>query len=177
MQKFRVCTLTFFSISKLQYRNSNSYFNLILLLSGDLSLNPGPLYNNNNNNNNNDNNNNNNNNQLQPQSEWSAFNSRELHFIYLNVNSLLPKFDELKNVAELSNALSQIDISESQFEDSVLSSEIHNDNYNTLRCDRNRHWGGLVCYIRNDLSYDVESLPRLKSKTFSWNYLYQIRNQ
>ena len=90
---------------------------------------------------------------------------------------MLPKFDELKNVAELSNALSQIDISESQFEDSVLSSEIHIDNYNTLRCDRNRHWGGLVCYIRNDLSYDVESLPRLKSKTFSSNYLYQIRNQ
>ena len=46
--------LIFFSISKLQYRNSNSYFNLLLLLSGDISLNPSPPPNN----------------QLQPQSEW-----------------------------------------------------------------------------------------------------------
>ena len=38
--------LVFFSISKLQYRNSNSYFNLLLLLSGIISLNPGPPHNN-----------------------------------------------------------------------------------------------------------------------------------
>ena len=88
--------LAFFSISKLQYRNSNSYFNLLLLLSGDVSLNAGPPHNN----------------QLQPQSEWSAFNSRGLHFIHLNVNSLLPKIDELRNIAKLSNA-AVIGISES----------------------------------------------------------------
>ena len=80
--------LVIFSISKLQYRNPNSYFSLLLLLSGDISLNPGPLHNN----------------QLQPQSEWSVFNSRGLHFIHLNVNSLLPKIDELRNIAKLSNA-------------------------------------------------------------------------
>ena len=60
----------FFSISKLQYRNSNSYFNLLLLLSDDLSLNPGPLHSN----------------QLQTQSEWSVFNSRGLHFIHLRTD-------------------------------------------------------------------------------------------
>ena len=131
--------LVFFSISKLQYRNSNSYFNLLLLLSGDISLNPGPPHNN----------------QLQPQSEWSIFNARGLHFIHLNVNSLLPKIDELINIAKLSNA-AVIGISESKLDDSVLSCEIHIDNYNKLRCDRNRHGGGVVCYIRNDLSYDAK---------------------
>ena len=105
--------VVFFSIFKLQYRNSNSYFNLLLLLSGDISLNPGPPHNN----------------QLQPQSEWSVFNSRRLHFIHLNVNSLLPKIDELRNIAKLSNA-AVISISESKLDDSVLSSEIHIDNYN-----------------------------------------------
>ena len=130
----------FFSISKLQYRNSNSYFSLLLLLSGDISLNPGPPHNN----------------QLQPQNEWSVFNSRGLHFIHLNINSLLPKIDELRNIAKLSNA-AVIGIGESKLDDSVLSSEIHIDNYNTLRCDRNRQGGGVVCYIRNDLSYDVKS--------------------
>ena len=62
--------LVFFSISKLQYRNSNSYFNLLLLLSGDTSLNPGPLHNN----------------QLQPQSEWSVFNT--LIICYLKSTNL-----------------------------------------------------------------------------------------
>ena len=131
--------LVFFSISKLQDRNSNSNFNLLLLLSGDISLNPGPPPNN----------------QLQPQSEWSVFNSRGNHFIHLNVNSFLPKIDELRNIAKLSNA-EVIDISESKLDDSVLSSEIHIDNYNTRRCDQNRHGGGVVRYVMNDLSYDVK---------------------
>ena len=97
--------LVFFSISKLQYKNSNSYFNLLLLLSGDISLNPGPPHNN----------------QLQPQNEWSVFNSRGLHFIHLNINSLLPKIDKLRNIAKLSNA-AVIDISESKLDDSEQTS-------------------------------------------------------
>ena len=128
-----------FSISKLQYRNSNSYFNLLLLLPGDISLNPGPLHNN----------------QLQPQSKWSVFNSKGLHFIYLKVNSLLPKIGKLRNIAKLSNA-TVIGIGESKLNNSILSSEIHIDNYNTLHCDRNRHGWGVVCYTRNNLSFDIK---------------------
>ena len=123
--------LVFFSISKLQYRSSNSYFNLLLLLSGDISLNPGPLHNN----------------QLQPQNEWSVFNSRGLHSIHLSVNSLLPKIDKLRNIAKLSNA-AVIGISESKLDD-----------------------------IRNDLRFDVKLFFRLKLETFSSKYYYQIRNQ
>ena len=115
----------FFSISKLQYKNSNSYFSLLLLLSGDISSNPGPPHNN----------------QLQPQNEWSVFNSRGLHFIHLNINGLLPKIDELRNIAKLSNA-EVIGIGESKLDDSVPSSAIHIDNYNALRCDRNKHGEG-----------------------------------
>ena len=74
------------------------------------------------------------NNMLQPQGEWSVFTSRGLHFIHLNVNSLLPKIDELRNIAKLSNA-AVIGISESKLDDSILSSEIHINNYNSLRCD------------------------------------------
>ena len=33
---------TFYSVSKLKYRNLNSYFHLLILLSDDISLNPGP---------------------------------------------------------------------------------------------------------------------------------------
>ena len=68
---------------------------------------------------------------------------------------MLPKIDELRNIAKLSNA-EVIGISESKLDYSVLSSEIHIDKYNTLCCDQNRHGGGVVCYIRNDLSFDVK---------------------
>ena len=141
----------FFSISKLQYKNSNSYFNLLLLLSGDISLNPGPPHNN----------------KLQPQNEWSVFNLKGLHCICRNINSLLSKINELRNIAKLSN-VAVIGIGESKLNNSVLSSEIHTDNYNTLRCDRKRHGGGVVCYIRNDLSYDVKSFfpPEIESIFF-----------
>ena len=103
--------LAFFLIYKLQYRNYNSYFNLLLLLSGGISLHPGLPHIN----------------QLQPQSEWSVFNSKGLHFIHLNVKSLLPKIDKLRNIAKLSN-VAVIGISVSKLDDSVLSSEIHIDN-------------------------------------------------
>ena len=34
----------FLSVSQLMYRTSNSYYQLLLLLSGDISLNPGPFH-------------------------------------------------------------------------------------------------------------------------------------
>ena len=79
----------FFSISKLQHRNSNSYFNLLLLLSSDISLNPGPLHNN----------------QLQPQSEWSVFNSRGLHI--LSTSTLIVFYLKSTNLEILLNYLMQ----------------------------------------------------------------------
>ena len=62
-----------------------------------IKLNPGPPHNN----------------QLQPQSEWNVFSSKGIHFIHLNVNSLLPEIDELRNIAKCSNA-AVIGISESK---------------------------------------------------------------
>ena len=35
---------TFYSVSKFKYRNLNSYFHLLILLSGDISLNPEPSH-------------------------------------------------------------------------------------------------------------------------------------
>ena len=68
---------------------------------------------------------------------------------------MLPKIDKLRNIAKFSNAAVTV-ISESKLDDSVLSSEIRIDNYNTLSCDQNRHGRGVVCYIRDDLSFDVK---------------------
>ena len=36
--------LIFFTLSKFKYRNKDSFFKLLLLLLGDISLNPGPSH-------------------------------------------------------------------------------------------------------------------------------------
>ena len=114
----------------------NSYFHLLILLSGDISLNPGPTHQH----------------KLQCLNERNIFKSKGLHFIHLNINSFLPEIGELRIIAKSSNA-AIIGISESKLDESVLEPEIENDDYRILRCDRNRRGGGVACYIRNDLSY------------------------
>ena len=70
--------LSIFAISKFRFQNENSFCPLLLLLSGDTSLNPGHFSNP----------------QLFKEEEWRAFSNRGLHLIHLNINSLLPKIDE-----------------------------------------------------------------------------------
>ena len=130
---------TFYSVSKLKYRNLNSYFHLLILLSGHISLNPGPTHQH----------------KLQCLNEWNIFKSRGLHFS--NINSLLPKIEEFRIIAKSTNA-AIIGISESKLDESVLEPEIEIDDHKILRCDRNRHRGGVACYIRNDLSYNIISV-------------------
>ena len=74
--------LSIFAISKFRFKNDNSFCPLLLLLSGDISLNPGPFSNP----------------QLFKEEEWRAFSNRGLHLIHLNINSLLPKIDELRDI-------------------------------------------------------------------------------
>ena len=128
----------FYSVSKLEYRNLNSYFHLLILLSGDISLNPGS----------------NHQHKLQCLNEWNIFKSRGLHFIHLNINSLLPKIEELRIIAKSTNA-AILGISASKLDESILEPEIQIDDYKILRCDTSRHGGGVACYLRNDLSYNI----------------------
>ena len=120
----------------------NSYFHLLILLSGDISLNPGP----------------NHQHKLQCLNEWNIFKSRGLHFIHLNINSLLPQTEELRIIAKSTNAVI-IAISESKLDESTFEAEIQIDDYEILRCDRKSHRGGVACYIRNDLSYIISVFP------------------
>ena len=76
--------------------------------------------------------------------------------MHIKMNSLLPKIDELRYIAKLIKA-AVIGILESKLDDSVLSSEIQIENFNLFRSDRNRHGGGLACFIRNDLYYNTKS--------------------
>ena len=87
---------------------------------------------------------------------WNKFNERGLHFIHLNINSLLPKIYELRQIASKTNA-AVIGITESKLDDTVLDAEIEIDGYSLARSDRNRHGGGVVCYIRDNINYSLRS--------------------
>ena len=84
--------------------------------------------------------------------EGDVFKARGLHFIHININRLLPKIEELRRIACLSNA-AVIGISESKLDNSIFDLEIEIDGYNILIFDKNRHGGGVACYVRNDLSF------------------------
>ena len=123
-----------FALSKFKYRNEDSFFKLLMLLSGDISLNPGPSHMN----------------QTSANNESDVSKAQGLHFIHINTNSLLPKIEELQRIACLSNTAA-IGISESKFDNSIFDLETEIDGYNILCFDRNRHEGGAACYVRNDL--------------------------
>ena len=68
----------------------------------------------------------------------------------------MPKIEELRIIANSTN-VTNIGISESKLDESVLEPEIQYDNYKILRCDKKRQREGAACYIRNDLSYNTSN--------------------
>ena len=132
---------TVLTFSKLKQINNKSFYCLLIMISGNISLNPGPVCKH----------------QILNTTEWDIFKTKCLHLMHLNINSLIPKIYELRHMARLSNA-AVIGICESKLNKSITNSEILIDNYDLLSCDRNRNAGGVVCYIRNDLSYTQKNL-------------------
>ena len=65
-----------FSLSKMKNKNNYMYLKMLLILSGDINLNPRPV----------------NRHQLKDH-KFEVFTRKGLHFIHLNINSLLPKID------------------------------------------------------------------------------------
>ena len=78
--------------------------------------------------------------------KWNIFNKRGLHMIHLNINSVLSKIDELRVVEKKSKA-AVIGITESKLEKTVVDGEVNIDGYEVIRSDRNRHGGGVACYV------------------------------
>ena len=73
-----------FALNKLRIKRNECFkcYHFLILLSADVSLNPGPS-------------------QYLPDNDdkFEAFRKRGLHFLHINVNSLLSKTDELRDVA------------------------------------------------------------------------------
>ena len=109
---------------------------MVLILSGNIELNPGPL----------------DRNQIK-KGDFEVFNNKGLHFMHLNINGLLNKIDELCYITRSSNA-AVIGITETKLGNTVYDSEVTVDGYNIVRNDRNRSGGEVACYIRNNICFN-----------------------
>ena len=57
-----------------------------------------------------------------------------MHFIHININNLLPKIDEIRDISNITNA-SIIGISETKIDETIWSSESEVDGYDLVRLD------------------------------------------
>ncbi|KAJ8046701.1 RNA-directed DNA polymerase from mobile element jockey [Holothuria leucospilota] len=85
--------------------------------------------------------------------QFECFNQKGLHFIHLNVRSLIPKLSELKLLAVRTKA-TIIALSETWLDDSVTNAEISIEGYSVLRRDRNRNDGGVCLYVSNKVAFN-----------------------
>ena len=107
------------------------------MLSGDISLNPGPCQ------------------YLSDKNKdlFEPFRKRGFHFLHINVNSLLLKIGELRDIISRTKP-AILGITESKLDSSVSDQEVNISGYSILRSDRKRNGGGVACYIRADLYFN-----------------------
>ena len=84
--------------------------------------------------------------------QWKAFNKRGLHLILLNINSVLLKIDELREIAKKTRA-TVIGLTETKLDATILDGEVNIEGYELIRSYINRHGGGVACCIRNDVAF------------------------
>ena len=153
------------ALPKVYLNRYGSYFKFILLLSSDINLNPRPttpksndvLW------------------ELLPfhncsffteridyqfdslsvvsNNPWNIFQKRGMHFIYLNINSLLPKIDEMHYITKLTNA-TVTGLSETNLDNTVLISELEIEGYDLVRSERSRRGEGVAYFVKNSISYN-----------------------
>ena len=109
---------------------------MILIVSGNIKLNPGAA----------------DWNQIKKE-DFEVFNNKRLHFMHLNISSLLNEIDDLCHFARSSNA-AIIGIMGTKVDKTVYDSEVTVDGYNIVQNGRNRNSGGVACCIRNNICFN-----------------------
>ena len=80
-----------------------------------------------------------------------------MHFLQININSLLPKSDELNWFVNKTKA-TIIGTTKSKLDYNAPDLEVNLPGYDILWCDRNRNGGGVACYILKDLCFNKRTL-------------------
>ena len=114
---------------------------------------------------------------------WKTFRNRGLHFIHLNINSLLTRIYELMEIVKISNP-GVIRITETKINNLIRDSKISIDGYCAVLRDQNKKSGGVILYVtskicdntKNWVSNEIENIfiklliPKGKTN-YSWNCL------
>ena len=125
----------------------------MLLLSCDISLNPGPPHNS----------------QIDRLS-WNVFDKKGLHFLNINVNSLFPKIEEVRFIAKKSKA-TVLGITEIKLDGTIFDAELYIEGYSIVRCDRDRRGGGVAGYIKNDICFSTKNVLSKKLEVIFVDFL------
>ena len=80
-----------------------------------------------------------------------------LHFLHINVNSLLTKIKEIRLIAKNSKA-NVIGIAETKLDGTIFNAEVYIEGYSIVRWDRDRKGGGVACYIKNDICFSTRNI-------------------
>ena len=149
---------SYYALSKIVLHKHNFYFRYILLLSGDINLNPGPFtdtfpFSNSSFSGSESRFHLGSNDENLDTEKWTNFKKKGLYFIHININSLLPKIEEIRHMTKITNA-AIAGIGETKLDKSIFSSEIDIEGYDLLRFDRSRRGGGVACYVKKSLAYN-----------------------
>ena len=118
-----------FVLNKICFKRKKclKFYQFLILLSGDIILSPGSSQ------------------YLQDNdNKFETFHKRGLHFLHINVNNLLLKIDELRDIVGHTKP-AILGITESKLDSSVSDQEVNINGYSILRRDRNRNGGGVAC--------------------------------
>ena len=107
---------------------------------------------------------------LADEAQW--FNKKGLHFVHLNCNSLEGKIDEIREFV-LKCKPHVICFSETKIDDSVTDEKIKIDNYTFIRNDRVRRGGGVACYVKKGVNYNQRHDFSKDFKIFLLIFFYQ----
>lgn len=97
---------------------------------------------------------------VRPDSHGKNWGSKNLHILYFNARSLYPKIDELCAHCDIEKP-DVVCLTETWLCADILESECAIPGYQCVRCDRNRHGGGIALFISNNFEFQVTMLgPR-----------------
>ena len=122
-QNFMLLKIFYLKIIKHENR---AFLLFLLLMAGDIETNPGEMFSDN---------------DLQPNNKSKIFRKRGMHFTHININSILPKIDELRLIASETKCI-LISASETKLDETIPDEEIKIQGYNLIRNDRNRNGEG-----------------------------------
>ena len=158
--------LPVYALSKIHLVRCGSFRKILLILPWDINLNPGPVHGIQNENllhvllfydyifsGDGFHYNPNSLSENESRNVWNVFKKKGMHFIHININSFLPKIDEVRYIANITNA-SIIGISETKLDETILSSELEVDSNDLVRLDRSRRGSGVACYIETSIAYN-----------------------